>query len=297
MKITCNVVQDIMPLYLENIVSEDTKKVVEEHINSCESCKKCLSDMTELTPIAPDVNTVPMKRLKTKLFKKKVQTIVVSAILVFIIAIIVVANLVAPRYYSSSDNVISLNESDKGLVYVTFDETVSGYGVSSSISDDKTGYTYHIVAWDSVWDGKIMKNDLHNVILNPNGEKVSAVYYYETDGSGEVLLYGEQQNPCGVIIKQPKLALFLILAVILAVICLILLIICRKNKNTVQKITTVSLLPISYLLSHLLFKGFSVTGYSTTADFWAILLFMIPIYTALFVCIYLILHKKKSSKV
>lgn len=297
MKITCNVVQDIMPLYLENIVSEDTKKVVEEHINSCESCKKCLSDMTELTPIAPDVNTVPMKRLKTKLFKKKVQTIVVSAILVFIIAIIVVANLVAPRYYSSSDNVISLNESDKGLVYVTFDETVSGYGVSSSISDDKTGYTYHIVAWDSVWDGKIMKNDLHNVILNPNGEKVSAVYYYETDGSGEVLLYGEQQNPCGVIIKQPKLALFLILAVILAVICLILLIICRKNKNTVQKITTVSLLPISYLLSHLLFKRFSVTGYSTTADFWAILLFMIPIYTALFVCIYLILHKKKSSKV
>lgn len=295
MKITCNVVQDIMPLYLENIVNEDTKKVVEEHLHSCKSCRKRLSDMTESTPIAPDMNMVPMKKLKTKLFQKKVQTIVVSAILVLTVAVIVLGNLVAPRYYSSSDHVISLNESDKGLVYVTFDEKVSGYGVSSSISDDKTGYTYHIVAWDSVWDGKIMKNDLQNVILNPNGEKVSAVYYYETDGSGEILLYGEQQNPCGVIIKQPKLALFLILAVILAVICLILLIIYRKNKNTVQMITIVFLLPISYLLSHLLFKGFSVTGYSTTEDFWAILLFMIPIYTALFICIYLLIfHKKKS---
>lgn len=294
MKITCNVVQDILPLYLENIVSEDTKKLVEEHINSCENCKKHLSDMSASTPVAPDVNMLPMKRLKTMLFKKKIRTIVVSVILALLIATIVISNLVAPRYYPFSDNVVTLTESDNGLVYVTFDDKVSGYGVSSYLSDDKTGYAYHIVAWDSVWDGKIMKNDLENVVLNPNGEKVSAVYYYETDGSGEILLYGEQQNPCGVIIKQPKLALYLICAAILATICLVLLIIYRKNKNTVKIIATVFLLPISYLLSHLLFKGFSVTGYSTTEDFWTILLFMIPIYTILFICIYLLIFRKNK---
>ena len=31
-KISCNVIQDIMPLYVDEIVSEDTKKLVEEQI-------------------------------------------------------------------------------------------------------------------------------------------------------------------------------------------------------------------------------------------------------------------------
>ena len=39
-KISCNVIQDIMPLYVDEIVSEDTKKLVEEHLKECEDCRK-----------------------------------------------------------------------------------------------------------------------------------------------------------------------------------------------------------------------------------------------------------------
>ena len=31
-KINCNVIQDILPLYIEDAVSEDTKELVEEHL-------------------------------------------------------------------------------------------------------------------------------------------------------------------------------------------------------------------------------------------------------------------------
>lgn len=278
MKITCNVIQDIMPLYLENIVSEDTRNLVEEHTAACEGCRKNLSDIRTSTPAGPDIDVLPIKKLKVLLIKKKVQTITWSAILVLIIAVILIANLVAPRYYPASDHVISLNETVNGTVYVTLDDKVSGYGVSTSLSDDKTGYAYHIAAWDSVWDRKIMKNKLQNVVLNPNGEKVSAVYYYETNGSGEVLLYGEAQNPSGIIIKQPKLGLYLICALASAIGCLVLLIIFKKNKKVFEKIIAIFLLSVSYLLSHLLCKGFSVTGYFAAKDFWEILLIMIPVY-------------------
>lgn len=292
MKITCNVIEDILPLYLENVISEDTKKIVNEHIDSCESCKKQLFDMTASTPVSPDINIVPIKKLKTRLFKKKIRTILASVTLALVIAIIVFSNLVVPRYYPYSANVVTLTGSEDGLLYVAFNDKVSGYGISSYLSDDKTGYAYHIVAWDSVWDGKIMKNNPRNVVLNPNGEKVSAVYYYETDGSGEILLYGKQQNPCGVMIKQPKLAIILICAGISTIVCLMLLIIFRKNNA--RKTTIIFLLPFSYLLSHLLFKGFSVTGYSTAEDFWAILLFMVPIYAILSACTYLLIFRKNK---
>lgn len=38
MKKECSVVQDVLPLYLENMVSEGTKVFVEEHLESCSDC-------------------------------------------------------------------------------------------------------------------------------------------------------------------------------------------------------------------------------------------------------------------
>lgn len=38
MKKECSFVQDVLPLYLENMVSEDTKIFVEEHLENCSDC-------------------------------------------------------------------------------------------------------------------------------------------------------------------------------------------------------------------------------------------------------------------
>lgn len=297
MKVSCNVIQDILPLYVENIVSEDSEQIIEEHLDSCEKCKKYLDEIKSPNTYVQNADEVPMKKLKSLLLRKKIQVIAISVFLSLVVATIIGANLVSPRYFSHSDNIVSLKESNDGIVYATFDDNVSGYGISSSLSDDKSGYAYHIVAWDSIWDGKIMKNDTKNIVLNPNGENVKAVYYYETNGSGEILLYGEQQNPCGVVIKQPNLGLLAGCAILMLLVCAIMLIAYRKNKSKATIITVVLLLPISYLLSHLMIKGFSVDSYSSSQYFWEILLFMLPIYCVLLLLIYFIKrHKPRDSK-
>lgn len=297
MKVSCNVIQDILPLYAENIVSKDTEQIVEEHLSSCEKCKKYLDEIKLPNTYVQKADEVPMKKLKSLLLRKKIQVIAISVFVSLVVATIIGANLVAPRYFSHSDNIVSLKESNDGIVYATFDDNVSGYGISSSLSDDKSGYSYHIVAWDSIWDGKIMKNDTKNIVLNPNGENVKAVYYYETNGSGEILLYGEQQNPCGVVIKQPNLGLLAGCAILMLLVCAVMLIVYRKNKSKATIITVVLLLPISYLLSHLMIKGFSVDSYSSSQYFWEILLFMLPIYCVLLLFIYFIKrHKSRDSK-
>ena len=38
-KITCNVIKDILPLYIDGVVSEDTKKIVDEHLAECSLCR------------------------------------------------------------------------------------------------------------------------------------------------------------------------------------------------------------------------------------------------------------------
>ncbi len=44
MKITCDVIQDLMPSYIDGILSEDSRALVEEHMGTCQECRKNVGD-------------------------------------------------------------------------------------------------------------------------------------------------------------------------------------------------------------------------------------------------------------
>ena len=48
-KISCDIIKDILPLYYDNICSDDSKKMVEEHLAECNTCK------SELDKIKTDI--------------------------------------------------------------------------------------------------------------------------------------------------------------------------------------------------------------------------------------------------
>ena len=51
----CNVVKDLIPLYIDRCCSEESQKAVEEHTHICNSCRKLLEDMKSPS----DIVTVP----------------------------------------------------------------------------------------------------------------------------------------------------------------------------------------------------------------------------------------------
>ena len=46
-KISCNIARDLLPLYIEGILSEETAQVVEMHLQTCKSCKKDFETMRQ----------------------------------------------------------------------------------------------------------------------------------------------------------------------------------------------------------------------------------------------------------
>ena len=48
----CEVVNDILPLYIDNLTSPVTNTLIENHLNSCESCNKKYLSMKN--PIAEE---------------------------------------------------------------------------------------------------------------------------------------------------------------------------------------------------------------------------------------------------
>lgn len=49
-KIPCDVIKDLLPLYEDNVCSENSKDMVEDHLAECESCREYYERMTEKLP-------------------------------------------------------------------------------------------------------------------------------------------------------------------------------------------------------------------------------------------------------
>lgn len=296
MKITCNVIEDLLPLYVEGLISNDTKLLVEEHLNVCSNCKKQLELMKNPKKIPMDTNIEPFKKVEKKLFLKKVQLITLSIILVLITSIISIAYLTSPKYLPYSSDIMSLKEYEDGTVIITFDPKVTGYNISKSKVNSEEGYSYHLITWNTIWDQYILKSNPQSIILNPNGEDVTSVYYYFTDEMEDVLIHGKDALQNGGIVTLPRLVLayYLLLAIGISIFLGILLYVYRKKVKIKTMLEKLIPLPISYIISHLSIKGYETSSYSPTRDFFAILLLTIPVYL-LFIFVYNLYKKRKIS--
>ena len=67
----CDIVKDLIPLYVDGCCSEESEKAVEEHIRDCSDCKKLLEDMKSPSDIIT-VSESPKKFSKLNDWKASV---------------------------------------------------------------------------------------------------------------------------------------------------------------------------------------------------------------------------------
>lgn len=89
MRNECNIIRDILPLYIEDMVSADTVSFVEEHLNECAACRAELESMKQSNSLekmyenssAEQVDeAAPLKALKRKMRKRKILTVALSSV-------------------------------------------------------------------------------------------------------------------------------------------------------------------------------------------------------------------------
>ena len=71
MKNECNIIKDILPLYVEDMVSADTSAFVEEHLEKCAECRAELEDMKKSNGLEKNNVSVADEVMPLKAFKKK----------------------------------------------------------------------------------------------------------------------------------------------------------------------------------------------------------------------------------
>ena len=87
-KFSCDTVRDMLPLYVDDVVSEDTRTIVEEHLASCEVCKNEFEIMKNAIVLPTDGGTEQLKRFKGA-WKKKKRFIAFSTVIVTLVVLCV----------------------------------------------------------------------------------------------------------------------------------------------------------------------------------------------------------------
>ncbi len=88
----CSIIQDLLPLYVDGVVSVDTAQAVEEHLETCETCRKAYEQMEQTLklPANPDLqqeSCEALKAVKQTLRWKRIAVAATSALLTFVLVV------------------------------------------------------------------------------------------------------------------------------------------------------------------------------------------------------------------
>ena len=90
MKLDCEVIRDLLPLYAEHMASPASTALVEEHLQECEACRAELEQMQLPVPVQPEPQPdAPLKGIRTALRKKRILT-AAAAVLAVLCAVVLV---------------------------------------------------------------------------------------------------------------------------------------------------------------------------------------------------------------
>ncbi len=82
--ITCEVIKDLLPLYVDEVLSLDSRAVVEEHLETCSDCTEYYHALKEpkgdYEQMRNSDDKAALKRIKGNLKKKKLVTVLITAV-------------------------------------------------------------------------------------------------------------------------------------------------------------------------------------------------------------------------
>ena len=163
MKMSCNIIEDLLPLYVDDMVSEDSRKLVEEHLKECPACRKMQEEMVKenrLSAVGNRSNSAktskteaePLKKIRRRIRKKRIASVVLAVVLVM------AAGGIGHYWYYDKETYISWDDANisvkDGKVY----STVNPLGrMKSILSVDQKNMFYMLS--ETMWTRKQYPSD------------------------------------------------------------------------------------------------------------------------------------------
>lgn len=136
----CDVVNDLLPLYAEDMCSEESRKLIAEHLLTCDECKKTLDKMNVKMAINPDTDISSIRNIKKRIRIEKIVIILITFFVAFMISFFAYFDLNKPcsmdyKKYNLSENVWITETENGDLWLCKKDEAVSADSIMPIVFD------------------------------------------------------------------------------------------------------------------------------------------------------------------
>lgn len=206
----CSIVQDLLPLYTEDMVRAETRGFIDTHLAGCADCQSALSALRAEVPAAPEMNAAPLRGIRRELRRQKLTAVLLAVTLALTLACSSYAYLTAPQYLSYDEVELALlggvsAESDTPLtvgsnaladidrVQIVLLTPASGMKAERSC-DENGNVVYFISAWRTLldeWRGAYDE-------VPTGGDALGAV----TDGNTEKELLADSLRQAGLALHR-----------------------------------------------------------------------------------------------
>lgn len=187
----CNIVRDLLPLYIDEVCSDESKRMVEEHLNNCGFCKQELKIQKE--SLVKENTRIYEKRalfnFSKKLKLKNRIKILLSTIIILLVIIIIGYLIYKPEFVVKyTEKLISAEiPVDEGIDIHVNELNYKNVYATYSMNEDNTCDVYIVVTQNLI--SKIIKDydKSNNLIRISNNICVS----YDDNSSKSLFILNE----------------------------------------------------------------------------------------------------------
>lgn len=287
---TCKIVEDLLPLYVEDLLSEESRDFVKEHVDNCKGCREELAKLEEnkdKTEEDGPLESMPLASVKKKIDrdKRKYGLSLVGAVLIIIS--LVGFYFGSEKYIEYDGNLVEILDTERGTLLL-FDEEVTQLDIQYAEDPDRGVELAYITPYRTNWDN--FTRNTGNLSLLLEGD---AIPYWDSLGHSEFVNMLNPTVPThGTSLPKLVLAYYNVFTILLFIAIAAALLLIRPSLRISLSLLAI---PISLLLGFLVIKGFSSVSWSIVRDLLYILIASVGIYILLFSLIKVLVKKKEDA--
>lgn len=126
MDISCDIIHDLLPLYAEDLVSNDSRKLVDEHLCGCDDCIKVLGNLKKETRIPVESDPQTLKKVKKTIRRRRILSVMAAVLTLITLASFVMTYLFAPFQLTKEQALDNFYVREDGAVVIDFSSAVVG---------------------------------------------------------------------------------------------------------------------------------------------------------------------------
>ena len=126
MKISCNIIRDLLPLYAEDLASDDTRAMVDEHLCDCEACQNVLNTMKKGTPVPMETTPESLNKVKRIIRRKRILSVMAALLTLITLASLVFTFLFTPFQLTKEQALDDFYVREDGAIVIDYSPYVTG---------------------------------------------------------------------------------------------------------------------------------------------------------------------------